>query len=92
MQEIHKLNKDLDEAKHLIQVTQEQVRKLGEENKHLQDKIISITNQVTELENFRTQALEIYLRIEEEQQKVFVNLDVIQNYFQESNQLLENVF
>jgi predicted nucleic acid-binding Zn-ribbon protein len=44
MQEIQKLNKDLDEAKHLIQVTQEQVRKLGEENKQLQDKIISITN------------------------------------------------
>jgi hypothetical protein len=92
MQEIQKLNKDLDEAKHLIQVTQEQVRKLGEENKHLQDKIISITNQVVELENFRTQALEIYVRIEEEQQKVFLNLEVIQNYFQESNKSLENVF
>ena len=49
MQEIQKLSKDLDEAKHLIQVTQEHVRKLGEENKHLQDKIISITNQVVEL-------------------------------------------
>jgi hypothetical protein len=44
MQSIKKLNKDLDEAKHLIQVTQEQVQKLGEENKQLQDKIISITN------------------------------------------------
>jgi hypothetical protein len=39
---------------------------MGEENKYLQDKIISITNQVVELENFKTQALEIYLRIEEE--------------------------
>ena len=58
---------------------------MGEENKHLQDKIISITNQVVELENFKTQALEIYLRIEEEQQKVCLNLEVIQNYFQESN-------
>jgi predicted nucleic acid-binding Zn-ribbon protein len=77
MQEIQKLNKDLDEAKHLIQVTQEQVRKLGEENKNLQNKIISIANQVVELENFRTQALEIYVRIEEEQQKVFLNLEVI---------------
>jgi hypothetical protein len=92
MQEIQKLNKDLDEAKHLIQVTQEQVQKLGEENKKLQDKIISITNQVVELENFRTQASEIYARIEEEQQKVFLNLEVIQNYFQESNKSLENVF
>jgi hypothetical protein len=75
------LNKDLDEAKHLIQVTQEQVQKLGEENKHLQDKIVSITNQVVELENFRIQALEIYVRIEEEQQEVFLNLEIIQNYF-----------
>ena len=65
---------------------------MGEENKHLQDKIISITNQVVELENFRTQALEIYLRIEKEQQKVFLNLEVVQNYFQETNKSLENVF
>jgi hypothetical protein len=92
MQEIQKMNKDLEEAKHIIQVTQEQVRKLVEENKHLQDKSISITNQVVELENFRTQALEIYLKIEEEQQKVFLNLEVVQNYFQEINKSLENVF
>jgi predicted nucleic acid-binding Zn-ribbon protein len=67
MQEIHKMNKDLEEAKQIIQLTQAHVQKLGEENKHLQDKIISITNQVVELENFRTQALGIYLKIEEEQ-------------------------
>jgi hypothetical protein len=58
----------------------------------LQDKIISIANQVVELENFRTRASKIYLRIEEEQQKVFLNLEVIHNYFQESNKSLENVF
>jgi hypothetical protein len=81
MQEILKMNKDLDEARHIIQVTQEQVRKMEEENKHLQDNIISITNQVIELQNFRTQALEIYVRIEEEQQKVFLNLEVVQKYF-----------
>jgi hypothetical protein len=86
------LNKDLDEAKHLIQVTQEQVQKLGEENKKLQDKIIFITNQVVELENFRTRALEIYARIQKEQQKVFLNLEIIQNFFQESNKSMENVF
>jgi hypothetical protein len=92
MQEIQKLNKDLDEAKHLIQVTKEQVQKLGEENKQLHDKINFITNQVVELEHFRTQASEIYVRIEEEQQKVFWNLEIIQNYFQESNKSMENVF
>jgi hypothetical protein len=58
----------------------------------LQENIIYITNEVIELENFKTQVLEIYLRIEEEQQKVFLNLEVIQNYFQESNKSLENVF
>jgi hypothetical protein len=67
MQEIQKMNKDLEEEKYIIQVTQAQVQNLGEENKHLQDKIISITNQVVELEIFRTQALGIYLKIEEEQ-------------------------
>jgi hypothetical protein len=67
----------LDEAKHMIQVTQEQVQKLGEENKFLQDKIISIANQVIEIEHFRTQASEIYAKIEEEQQKVFCNLEII---------------
>jgi hypothetical protein len=36
--------------------------------------------------------LEIYLKIEEEQQKVFLNLEVVQNYFQETNKSLENVF
>ena len=72
----------MDEAKHMIQVTQEQVQKLGDENKSLQDKIISITNQVIEIEQFRMQALEIYANIEEGQQKIFCNLEIIQNYFQ----------
>jgi hypothetical protein len=58
----------------------------------LQDKIISIANQVIEIENFRTQASEIYVSIEEEQQKVFCNLEIIQNYFQESNRSMEKVF
>jgi hypothetical protein len=92
MQEIQNLNKNLDEAKHMIQVTQEQVQRLGEENKLLQDKIISIANQVIEIEHFRMQASEIYAKIEEEQQKVFCNLEIIQNYFQESNRSMEQVF
>ena len=66
IQEIQKLNENLDEAKHMIQVTQEQVQKLSDENKSLQDKIISITNQVIEIEHFKIQASEIYANIEEE--------------------------
>jgi hypothetical protein len=91
IQEIQKLNKNLDEAKHMIQVTQEQVQKVGDENKSLQDKIISITNQVIEIEHFKTQASEIYANIEEEEQKIFCNLEIIQNYFHESNRSMEKV-
>jgi len=75
----------------MIQVTQEQVQKLGNENQSLQDKIISITNQVIEMEHFKTKASEIYTNIEEEQQKVFCNLEIIQNYFQESKRYMEKV-
>jgi hypothetical protein len=91
IQEIQKLNENLDEAKHMIQVTQEQVQKLGDENKSLQDKIISITNQVIEIEHFKTRASEIYANIEEEQQKIFCNLEIILNYFQESNRSMEKI-
>jgi hypothetical protein len=56
----------LEEAKQIIQVTQAQVQKQEEENKQLQDKISSITNQVVELEIFRAQVLGIHLKIEEE--------------------------
>jgi DNA repair exonuclease SbcCD ATPase subunit len=91
IQEIQKLNENLDEAKNMIQVTQEQVQKLGNENKSLQDKIISITNQVIEMEHFKTKESEIYANIEEEQHKIFCSLEIIQNYFQESKRSMEKV-
>jgi len=34
--------------------------------------------------------LGIHLKIEEEQQKVFLNMEVVQNYFQETNKSSEN--
>jgi hypothetical protein len=67
IQEIQKMKTGLEEAKQIIQVTQAQVQKQEEENKQLQDKISSITNQVVELEIFKAQALGIHLKIEEEQ-------------------------
>jgi len=91
IQDIQKLNENLAEAKNMIQVTQEQVQKLGSENKSLQDKIISITNQVIEMEHFKTKSSKIYANIEEEQQKIFCNLEFIQNYFQESKRSMEKV-
>jgi hypothetical protein len=89
IQDIQKLNENLTEAKQMIQITQEQVQKLGNENKSLQDKIISITNQVIEIDQFKTKASEIYTNIEEEQQKVFCNLEIIQNYYQESKRSMD---
>jgi hypothetical protein len=46
---------------------------------------------VVELEIFQTQVLGIHLKIEEEEHKVFLNLEVVHNYFQETNKSLENV-
>jgi hypothetical protein len=89
IQEIQKLNENLTEAKHMIQTTQEQVQKLGNENKSQQDKIISITNQVIGIDQFKIKASEIYANIKEEQQKVFCNLEIIQSYFQESNRSMD---
>jgi hypothetical protein len=53
------------------------VQKLGNENKSLQDKIISITNQLIEMEHFKTKAAKIYANIEDEQQKIFCNMEII---------------
>jgi hypothetical protein len=88
-QEIQKLNENLTEAKLMIQNTQEQVQTLSNENILLQDKIISITNQVIELDQFKTKAADIYANIQQEQQRVFSDLKTIQNYFQESKKSLD---
>jgi hypothetical protein len=89
IQEIQKLNENLTEAKQMIQNTQEQVQTLSNENTLLQDKIISITNQVIELDQFKIKAIEIYANIQQEQQRVFSNLKTIQNYFHESKKSLD---
>jgi hypothetical protein len=91
IQEIQKLKASLEEANQQIQVIQAQVLKQEETNKQLQDKISSISNQVVELEIFQAQVLGIHLKIEEEQQGVFFNLEFVQNYFQETNKSLENI-
>jgi hypothetical protein len=75
----------------MIQVTQEQVQALGNENKSLQDKIISIANQVIGIDQFKTKASEIYDNIKEEQPKVFYNLEIIHSYFQESKRSMDEV-
>jgi hypothetical protein len=89
IQDIQQLNENLTEAKQMIQNTQEQVQTLSNENTLLQDKIISITNQVIELDQFKIKAIEIYANIQQEQQRVFSNLKTIQNYFHESKKSLD---
>jgi hypothetical protein len=91
IQDIQQLNENLTEAKQTIQNTQEQVQTLSNENTLLQDKIISITNQVIELDQFKIKAIEIYANIQQEQQRVFSNLKIIQNYFYESKKSLDVV-
>jgi hypothetical protein len=89
IQEIQKLNENLTEAKHMIQNTQEQVQTLSNENKLLQDQIISITNQVIGIDQFKIKVVEIYANIQQEQQRVFSNLKTVQNYFHESKKSLD---
>jgi hypothetical protein len=89
IQYIQQLNENLTKAKQTIQNTQEQVQTLSNENTLLQDKIISITNQVIELDQFKIKAIEIYANIQQEQQRVFSNLKIIQNYFYESKKSLD---
>jgi hypothetical protein len=89
IQDTQQLNESLTEAKQTIQDTQEQVQSLSIENKLLQDKIISITNQVIEIDQFKAKAMEIYADIQQEQQRVFCNLETIQNYLNESKRSLD---
>jgi hypothetical protein len=91
IQDIQQLNENLTEAKQTIQNTQEQVQTLSNENTLLQDKIISITNQVIELDQFKIKEIEIYANIQQEQQRVFSNMKIIQNYFYESKKSLDVV-
>jgi hypothetical protein len=88
-QDTQQLNESLTKAKQTIQNTQEQVQSLNIENKSLQDKIISITNQVIEIDQFKAKAMEIYADIQQEQQRVFCNLETIQNYLNESKRSLD---
>jgi len=73
----------------MIQNTQEQVQTLSNENILLQDKIISITNQVIEVDQFKARAFEMYADIQQEQQRAFCDLEIIQKYFHESRKSLD---
>ena len=46
---------------------------------------------MVELEIFQAQVLEIHMKIEKEQHGVFLNLESVQNYFQETSKSLENI-
>jgi hypothetical protein len=89
IQDIQKLNENLTEAKLMIQNTEEQVQTLSNKNILLQDKIISITNQVIEVDQFKARAFEMYADIQQEQQRAFCDLEIIQKYFHESRKSLD---
>jgi hypothetical protein len=89
IQDIQQSNKNLEEAKQMIKNTQEQVQSLSMENKLMQGKIISITNQVIETDQFKSKAIKICTDIQQEQQRILSNLKTIQNYFHESKKSLD---
>jgi hypothetical protein len=89
IQDVQKLNENLTEAKLMIQNTQEQVQTLSNENILLQDKIISITNQVIEVDHFKAKAFQMYADIQQAQQRAFCDLEIIQKYFNESRKSLD---
>jgi hypothetical protein len=89
IQDVQKLNENLTEAKLMIQNAQEQVQTLSNENILLQDKIISITNQVIEVDHFKAKAFQMYADIQQAQQRAFCDLEIIQKYFNESRKYLD---
>jgi hypothetical protein len=57
----------------------------------LQDKLSSIESQVANIMVFQAQVLEVHQKLEEEQQSLFSKVEIIQNYFREISQPLENI-
>jgi hypothetical protein len=51
----------------------------------------SIEIQVENIMVFQSQALEVHQKLEVEQQSLFSKVDIIQNYFWEASQSLENI-
>jgi hypothetical protein len=92
-QEIQSLKTSLDEMNKKIQTSQIQVIRQEELVRQLQAKLNSIKGQVIDLNVFHDQSLEIHVKIEAEQHKVISQVEIIQNYFQEtSNDFDNNIF
>jgi hypothetical protein len=47
--------------------------------------------QVIDLKSFQAQSLEVYSKIEVEQQKLISKIDIIQSYFQEADNVFDNI-
>jgi hypothetical protein len=90
-QEIQLLKSSLDEMYKKMQAIQGQVIQQGELARQLQDKLNSIQNHVIDLTVFQAHALEVHMKIEAEQQTLISKVEVIQNYFREVSQSLENI-
>ena len=74
-----------------MQTSQIQVIRQEELVRQLQAKLNSIKGQVIDLKVFQDQSLEIHEKVEAEQQKVISQVEIIQNYFQETSNDFDNV-
>jgi hypothetical protein len=90
-QEIQLLKSSLDEMYKKMQASQGQVIKQEELVKQLQDKLSSTESQVVNITIFQAQALEVHQKLEAEQQSLFSKVEIIQNYFRDVSQSLENI-
>jgi hypothetical protein len=90
-QEIQSLKTSLDEMNEKMQTSQIQVIRQEELVRQLQAKLNSIKGQVIDLKVFQDQSLEIHAKIEAEQQKVISQVEIIQNYFQETSNAFDNI-
>jgi hypothetical protein len=59
--------------------------------RQLQAKLNSIKGQVIDLKVFQDQSLEIHAKVEDEQHKVISQVEIIQNYFQETSNAFDNI-
>lgn len=74
-----------------MQTSQIQVIWQEELVRQLQAKLNSIKGQVIDLKVFQDQSLELHAKVEVEKQKVISQVDIIQNYFQEARNALDNI-
>ena len=90
-QEVQKLKISLDEIHKNSQANRELAVQQEELVKQLQSKINSIENTVVNVVVFQARALEVQEKLESVEQKLFIRLEAIQNYYRLADHSLNNI-